>query len=118
MWIGDNEGWLSIVKHLDKDDHLLVRARRKEHIKNIFPDANIYENMKADYPYRADIPKSDVISTMVERVDRIDYPNFKNSVKDKAYAKALNHVWHILWTYGADYRQFPEKWWEDEDWKE
>ena len=80
MWIGDNEGWLSIVKHLDKDDHLLVRARRKEHIKNIFPDANIYENMKADYPYRADIPKSDVISTMVERVDRIDYP--KPSILD------------------------------------
>ena len=87
-------------------------------IKNIFPDANIYENMKADYPYRADIPKSDVISTMVERVDRIDYPNFKNSVKDKAYARALNHVWNVLWTYGADYRQFPEKWWDDEDWKE
>ena len=49
---------------------------------------------------------------MVERVDRIDYPNFKKSVKEKAYAKALNHVWNVLWTYGADYRQFPEKWWD------
>ena len=110
MWIGDNEGWLSIVKHLDKPNHLLVRARRREHIEKIFPDADIYENHKADYPYRADIPKSDVISTMVERIDRIDYPNFKKSVKEQYYANALDSVWQIMYTYGLPYKQ-------SQDWK-
>jgi len=111
MWIGDNEGWLSIVKHLDKPDHLLVRARRREHIEKIFPNADIYENMKADYPYRADIPKSDVISIMVDRIDRIDYPNFKDSVKEPMYGEALTKVWNVMYTYGIPYR---ENWcWED-----
>jgi len=105
MWIGDNEGWLSIVKHLDKPGYLLVRARRRVHIEKIFPDADIYENMKADYPYRADILKEDVQNTMVKRIERINYGNFKNSVQDTHFKHALSNVWWTMNTYGLKYRK-------------
>ena len=35
MWIALTEGWLSIVAHHDKPDHLLVRARNPKHITRI-----------------------------------------------------------------------------------
>ena len=35
MWIALTEGWLSIVAHRDKPDHLLVRARNPKHITRI-----------------------------------------------------------------------------------
>jgi hypothetical protein len=44
MWIALTEGWLSIVAHRDKPDHLLVRARNPKHIRRAFPDEEMYTN--------------------------------------------------------------------------
>ena len=61
MWVALTEGWLSIVAHRDKPDHLLVRARNPKHITRTFPDAEMYTNADADYPFRADVLRADVI---------------------------------------------------------
>ena len=104
MWIGDNEGWLSIVKHNRKQNYLLVRARNREHIENIFPNAEIYVNLNADYPYRSDISIINVYLTIATRILEIDYYNFKNSVQEKKYARYLNKVWNIMYDYGSKFR--------------
>ena len=68
MWIALTEGWLSIVAHRDKPDHLLVRARNPSHIRRTFGERVMYTDADADYPFRADVPREDVARFLVRRL--------------------------------------------------
>jgi len=106
MWIATNKGWLSIVRHRDKENTLLVRARNKNHIESIFEDAKVYVDEKADYPYRADIEEVVVARIIGDNILGIDYDNFKASVDDNEYHDSLMSVWHVMYRYGLDYRPY------------
>lgn len=109
MWIAHNEGWLSIVSHRDRPDHLLVRARKAVHIESLFPEEVIYTNFKADYPYRADIRREDVATTLGNLLMDIQYDNFKNSVTDVDLQDAYISVWEKIYVYGMKYRGHPNE---------
>lgn len=106
MWIATNKGWLSIVRHRDKEHTLLVRARNKNHIESIFEDAEVYEDADADYPYRADIDDVEVARIISLKVVNINYDNFKASVDDYHYHFALVGVWQEMYDYGESYRPY------------
>ena len=106
MWIATNKGWLSIVRHRDKQGILLVRARNKNHIESIFEDAKVYVDDKADYPYRADIEEVEVSRIIGDMLLDITYDNFKASVNDNEYHDSLMSVWHVMYRYGLDYRPY------------
>lgn len=96
MWIIQNDSFLSIVEHKGKPGHLLVRARVKGDIENAIPTANVYEDASADYFFRADISREDLKTALVAAVDKINYGNFKASVKDHARHEAYMGVWGVL----------------------
>lgn len=96
MWVMLNDSYLSVVAHLDKPDCLLVRSRIAGDIERAIPSAEVYEIESADYKYRADVPRDVVKSAMAEAVDRIDYGNFKNSVKDHKRHDAYMSVWNVM----------------------
>jgi len=100
MWIGHNKGWLSIVAHRDKPEYLLVRARKPEHITEIWKNADVYENENADYYYRADILRQEVARIIGYTIVDINYDNFKNSVKDWELGTAYSKVWTVMFDYG------------------
>ena len=104
MWIAHTKGWLSIVAHRDYPDMLLVRSRRPSHISSLFHDAEIYEDAWADYPYRADISRSEVANVLIDQASNIQYDNFKNHVNEKELSHALAKVWQRIWEYGLEYR--------------
>jgi hypothetical protein len=104
MWIALTEGWLSIVAHRDKPDHLLVRARNPKHIRRTFPGAEMYTNADADYPFRADVPRKVVIEFMSIRLEYMQYDNFKATIVDGRYHNAALDVWRAMHRYGEDYR--------------
>jgi len=104
MWIALSDGWLSIVSHRDKPDHLLVRARKASHIEKYFPDESIYENSNADYPFRADVLRTDAESIIAEYMSNIQYDNFKNSVRDIQLHFAFTTVHTDMMQYGLKYR--------------
>jgi hypothetical protein len=104
MWIATNKGWLSIVRHRNKENTLLVRARNKNHIESIFEDAEVYEDANADYPYRADIHLYTVGTVIGDLLMGINYDNFKASVDDYHYHHALVGVWDEMYRYGKQYR--------------
>ena len=104
MWIATNKGWLSIVRHRDKQGILLVRARNKNHIESIFPNAEVYEDANADYPYRADIEEVEVSRIIGDMLLDITYGNFKASVDENHYHDSLMSVWHVMYRYGLNYR--------------
>tara|TARA_B100000131_G_C17848147_1_gene504769 strand:- start:87 stop:419 length:333 start_codon:yes stop_codon:yes gene_type:complete len=103
MWIGLNDGWLSIVENWNDEDTLLVRARKLEHLLNAFPACEYWRDLEADYPFRAYIPRSAVAKMIAKKIENIDYPNFKNSVEEKKLAYAYGDVWQTMfYTYRSE----------------
>tara|TARA_R110002074_G_C12009649_1_gene615240 strand:- start:117 stop:440 length:324 start_codon:yes stop_codon:yes gene_type:complete len=97
MWICDNEGFLSIVKNRNDDETLLVRARARKHLYNIFPDCELFTDADADYPFRTYIKRVDVVETIARRLTGINYDNFKDSVDDDVLHNAYSDVWREMW---------------------
>ena len=104
MWIYLTEGSFSIVAHRDKPDHLLVRSRHPDAIERTFRDDEMYYIQDADYPYRADILRDDVISYLERRLSLLNYDNFKNTVDDEDYSRLLMDVWFTHFQWGKEYR--------------
>ena len=89
---------MSIVENRHNKNELLVRSRVKGDIEEVFPDADVLENIGTDYLFRAFIPRSTVSEAIKKEVDMIDYGNFKDSVP-KSDIKRLNsymNVWSNL----------------------
>jgi len=104
MWIALTEGWLSIVAHRDKPDHLLVRARNPKHIRRTFGEQVMYTDTDADYPFRADVLREDVARFLVRRLEHMTYDNFKATIDENRYHDAALNVWRTMYRYGEDYR--------------
>jgi len=83
MWIVLNDAFLSIVAEPGQPDRLLVRARFPGDLKKVFPDAAVEETRGRDYRYRTVLPRLRVATVIGAAVARIDYPNFKDSVKEE-----------------------------------
>lgn len=88
--------FLSIVSKDCEPTELLVRARRKGDIEKVFPDAKVRKDTKTDYLYRAVIPRMDIALRIAERIDDINYPNFKDSVTDDALHRAYMATWFAM----------------------
>ena len=94
MWICLTNAFLSIVSKDCQPDELLVRARRPGDIERVFPDAKVEERDGTDYQFRAVISRRAVAEVIAHEVTRIDYDNFKNSVKDDRLHDAYAAFWH------------------------
>lgn len=104
MWIGLNDGWLSIVANRNDDETLLVRARSESHIMSAFPDCDMFVLENADYPYRAYIERRLVANEISKRLMEIDYDNFKASVQDLKLKDMYTNVWHECYATYRDER--------------
>ena len=114
MWIMLRDSFLSIVKKDCKDGELLVRSRRAGDIERVFGrKVKVTRSLDSDYLYRAVISKQDVQDAMLAETDSIDYPNFKDAVKDHELHMAYLKVWtamaalQIPGPYSAAYRHLP-----------
>lgn len=96
MWVFLNDAFLSIVAdpHSDK---LLVRARLPGDIEQTFPEAEVIEGAGTDYRFRAWINREAVADTLHQQVLRIDYNNFKASVKDHSRHDTYMDVWEVMY---------------------
>lgn len=97
MWICLSDSFLSIVAHRSKPDHFMVRARRAGDITRIFPEYEEEFTPRADYLYRAVIPRGVVSEALKSEVLMIKYDNFKNSVRDNQLHNAYADFWSIMY---------------------
>src|SRR5712691_2356795 len=93
MWIMTNNSYLSIVSKDCGPAELLVRARRAGDIGKVFPNAKVTLQTDSDYLYRAILPRDVVKQALAAMIDLIDYPNFKDSVEERALHDAYVSVW-------------------------
>lgn len=106
MWIFLRDGWFSIVRHKDKPGFLLVRSRRRSHLQAVFPDAEVYHIVTADYPWRANIKTETVSEIIKQQTLDIDYTDYKGTIgfKEPKLYNVLQDVWSLLFNWGKEYR--------------
>jgi hypothetical protein len=95
MWVCLNNSFLSIVSKECGPDDLLVRARMKGHIEAVFPGAKVSESTNTDYRYRAVVSRTEVADALTAEVMSLDYPNFKNSVREDRLHNAYAAFWNV-----------------------
>jgi hypothetical protein len=98
MWVMLSNAFFSIV---DKDcdfGELMVRARRPGDLEKVFPSTRgkVQEFTTSDYHYRCAISRDEIKAVMCDQIDRIDYSNFKKTVKDDPLHRAYLRVWHAM----------------------
>lgn len=98
MWVFTSKGFISAVAHRDKPDHLMVRARRLEHLQAILPGQEVQQIASSDYKYRVTVSKDTFAGLMFQEITRLTYDNFKNSIPDAEYHDACSQVWRTMHT--------------------
>ena len=104
MWVYLNNAFLSIVQHRDDPGALLVRARRHDDLFRFLSgnDAGIgieiERTPEADYPYRARVPRLTLGHLLADQALRIDYDNFKASLRSPLRAAAYTEAYHATET--------------------
>lgn len=95
MWICLNNAFVSIVEDYFNNEYVHVRGRRQEDVENFLGDykAEITQTDTRDYRFRAYVTKFDLSKILAKCAYRIDYGNFKSSVKDKDLEKLYHEVW-------------------------
>jgi hypothetical protein len=102
MWISLNDGFLSVVADENDPLRLLIRARRQIDLaKFVGTDVQLDYTPNADYAWRTFISREVFKELMVDRIDGINYTNFKNSVKNED----LHNLYLGFW---QDHRRYQE----------
>lgn len=96
MWIFLNDAFVSIVAHKDDPDKVVVRARVKGDIENVFGDVEVIETDNSDYRFRAFLPREMVANAVWNSLMDVDYTNFKDSVKENRRHDAYLGVWDVM----------------------
>lgn len=106
MWICFNDAFVSIVTDNQKPGNMLVRARSRAHLANVFPKRKITETTKSDYRWRVSVPKAEIAKLVAERITAIDYDNFKDSVREPR----LHDMYATWWQDHYRYQNRDKKW--------
>jgi hypothetical protein len=99
MWVFMNDSFLSIVEDKKDKNQLVVRARIYGDIEAFIEEYNEYytvlETDDSDYRFRAFVPREVVAQKMYDRINSIDYLNFKNSC-GMSRKQWYTRVWSVM----------------------
>lgn len=99
MWFCFNDGFISAVADKLGINELVVRSRRREILEILFPEKEIVELTVSDYKYRTYCTKKELSEILVDRIDEIDYTNFKDSVVDNDLHDLYGDFWELHYKY-------------------
>jgi hypothetical protein len=106
MWLFTLNSFVSVVRHREEPDKLLVRARRREDLVELLGQKwskSIFEDGCADYRFRVIMPETDfqeIVSKYIH--EKLTYDNFKAAQKPNN--KFLNFL-HKIWGLGLGLRE-------------
>lgn len=107
MWVFFPNAALSIVAHRELPSELLVRARIRADLKRFLPpelERCIVHTPKADYAYRAVVPRDVVARRMADAVRRMPYPNVKAAVTQNDRHRLYARIWRLVLEFAEDRR--------------
>jgi hypothetical protein len=93
-----SDSFISVVALRDKPegDTLLVRARVRGDLERLFPCVAVAETPDADYAFRTFLTRTELVHALSEAVGKLDYPNFKASVRDPDRHDAYLECWEAM----------------------
>lgn len=95
-WLCFNDAFLSVVNHRSDQGLLVIRARKAEHLRNVFgSSAEIAVTPDRDYKYRTVADRKTVAETVASRIESINYGNFKDSVKSDRLHDLYAEFWML-----------------------
>jgi hypothetical protein len=103
MWLVTTFGFFSVVeKPWDRaTGTLTVRARAREDLEALksayLPNlGDVSEDESADYRYRSQAPREDVVEAFARAVREIDYDNFKEAILTRQ-GWTRERIYHDAW---------------------
>jgi hypothetical protein len=107
MWLATKNGWFSVVIDLERPDRMLIRARARADIFNLFDANHDFPSLERpisdesrDYRWRMSIGKADWVQLAARLAEAVDYSNFKNAVHDQPdqgnKGRAYLTIWHVM----------------------
>lgn len=100
MWIFTSNEFLSVVRHRDKPEHLMIRFRSRAQAEACTLDGEITITPTADYVARKTVRESDFVSWMITQTAELQYDNYKNSTQDTLMHEApLMKVWQCMYDW-------------------
>lgn len=106
MWVFTTNGFLSVVRDKNDSKLLVVRARRKEHLRAFLDGCGLTEVQavhypEADYAYRAWVSPGTFAEWLGRQAKAIEYTNFKDACADagagRPYLECLMAVWRVCY---------------------
>lgn len=106
MWVFTKDGFLSAVQNNEDRHRMRVRARRRDHLSNAFPehDKLIIDLQKSgaqfDYRWHLDIARGEWIDYLTDAALDVDYSSHAKeamSGSDKKFYSALLEVWSAMY---------------------
>jgi hypothetical protein len=100
MWLITGQGFLSVVEKTEDREAgtLTVRARVRADLEALLADVGmdfdaIEESGLADYRFRARVERAALAEYAKRTVERIDYSNFKGSIRERHRHDVYVGVW-------------------------
>jgi len=100
MWLFTLNSFVSVVRHREDPELLLVRARRRDDLIELLGkklEKEVREDLQADYRYRVILGEKafkKIISAYLSR--RLNYDNYKAAQKpDREFLEFLYEIWRL-----------------------
>lgn len=104
MWLATQIGFFSVVIDSKREGRMLVRARCKADIYNLFDAHRDLKSMepptsdeRRDYRWRMSISREDWVTLAGRLAGAIDYPNFKNAVLQREDQHHKHYYYVEMW---------------------
>jgi hypothetical protein len=108
MWIASTKGWFSVVIDNQRPGRMLVRARCRQDIYNLYNEH--HETLASmemptsdpsrDYRWRMSVSKEDFVKLAGRMAEAVTYSNFKSAVHDRPDQQnktlAYGKVWQTM----------------------
>lgn len=96
MWLCFNNAFISAVADRNDPNRLVVRARRREHLENLFgQNMEIVVSTDSDYKYRVFVERGLLADLAHKTLMSLSYDNFKNSVEDDDLHDLYADFWEL-----------------------
>jgi hypothetical protein len=107
MWLATVSGWFSVVVDLERPDRMLIRARCRADIFNLFEANQDLPSIERptsdesrDYRWRMSIGRADWVQLAARLAEAVEYSNFKNAVHDQPdqlnKGRAYLAIWRVM----------------------
>ena len=97
MWVFTQEGMISIVQAPGNASLVAVRSLTEEAIRaflgKTIDSLSVSHNPKADYPYKAIVPRPAIVDAFFHAAEAIHYREFKQTTKDRHYHDQCLNIW-------------------------